>query len=547
MNRRILLIGASGVFGERLAALIARWPDVTLVLAARREAPLQALRARLGGGNIEAAAFDRDHPERLAALSPWAVVDAAGPFQGAGYGLALAAVNAGAHYVDLADGRAFVAGFPQAVDAAARKAGVLAVTGASSTPALTHAALARMTEGWRRIDRVFSAISAGARAPRGRSLIKAILSWTGRPVRCFTGGGWRERPGWGGMRRVTIPGVGRRWVGLAETSDLDLMAERFAPTREALFYAGLELPALQWGLWLMSLPVRLGLARSLEPLAGLLGWGGGLVSWMGSDRSGMTVEAEGLGPDGERRLSRWSLAAQPGAGPTTPAAPAAAVLRALLDGRLQATGAQPCAGLVPLEALLVPLGHLPIVWRLDETLPDAPGLFPRLLGPKFGALPPPVRAVHEGAAAVHTAGVAVARGSSSLAALARAVIGLPGAGRWPAEVTIAPRRGGEVWTRRFGKRRFRTRLRAAPGDPGAFEETAGLLTFRFRAEPDPVGFRWRFDGWRAGPLPLPRGLAPAIRARTFARGGGYRFSVLAAHPWAGVLFAYAGRLEMTGP
>jgi N-acetyl-gamma-glutamylphosphate reductase len=36
MSRRIVLVGASGVFGARLAAMIARWPDVVLVLAARR-------------------------------------------------------------------------------------------------------------------------------------------------------------------------------------------------------------------------------------------------------------------------------------------------------------------------------------------------------------------------------------------------------------------------------------------------------------------------------------------------------------------------------
>ena len=43
--KRIVLVGASGVFGPRLAAMIARWPDVVLVLAARNLAPLEALAA----------------------------------------------------------------------------------------------------------------------------------------------------------------------------------------------------------------------------------------------------------------------------------------------------------------------------------------------------------------------------------------------------------------------------------------------------------------------------------------------------------------------
>lgn len=542
MKRRVVLVGASGTFGARLAGLIAPWPDATLVLAARRETPLRALAARLGP-KVEVAVFDRNRPEQLATLRPWAVVDAAGPFQGAAYDLALTAVRAGAHYIDLADGREFVAGFGAAVDEAARKHGVLAVTGASSTPALTQAALDRLTAGWTRIDRVFSAISAGARAPRGPSLVESILSWTGRPVRCFTGGGWRERPGWSGMRRVTIPGVGPRRVAVAETADLDLIPARFSPTREGLFHAGLEPPIAQWAMWLLAWPVRLGLVRSLTPLAGLLSVAGGITAGLGSDRSGMVVEAEGLGPDGEPRRSRWALWAEPGAGPTTPAAPAAAVLRALYDGRLAKSGAAPCVGLLPLEDLAAPLAHLPIRTRIDETRPAAGGLFPRLLGPMFDQLPKEAREAHEGAALLRFEGQAVARGSGGLAALVRGFLGLPGRGRHSAAVEIAPANGGERWTRRFGAQRFQTRLRPVENDLGAFEETAGPVTFRFRAEPLRNGFGWRFDGWRIGPVALPRALAPRIRARTFSRDGLYRFSVLAAHPWAGVLFAYAGRLR----
>src|ERR1700686_2412057 len=99
---------------------------------------------------------------------------AAGPFQGAGYRLARAAIAAGLHYVDLADARDFVAGFG-ALDAAARAAGVVALSGASSTPALSHAVLDRLTKGWRSIDTVDIAISPGNRsAPRGLSVIRAI-------------------------------------------------------------------------------------------------------------------------------------------------------------------------------------------------------------------------------------------------------------------------------------------------------------------------------------------------------------------------------------
>ncbi|KQZ02857.1 saccharopine dehydrogenase [Caulobacter sp. Root1455] len=550
-RKRIVLVGASGVFGQRLAAMIARWPDVVLVLAARSLPPLEALAADLArtrpAARIEVARLDRLDPKGLAALGAWAVVDAAGPFQGQDHAFPRAVLAARAHYVDLADARDFVAGFEAALDDAARAAGRWAITGASSTPALSHAALDVLTAGWTRIDRVEAAISPGARAPRGLSVIRAILGWAGAPVRVFARGRWNTRPGWGDPRRTPFPGLGRRWTSLAETPDLDLLPARFHPRRDAVFRAGLELPILHLGLWALSLLRRARLLSTLEPLAVLLGEAAGLVAPLGSDRGGMVVSAEGLDADGVRRLARWSLCAEAGAGPHTPAAPAAAALRALLDGKPGEPRATPCVGLVDLDAILRELRDLPIRTRLERQDPDTPGLFPRLLGAAWQGLPDSVRRAHAGLDPVTLTGAARAWGAPGLAALLRRLQGLPPPGRHPTSVTITPTADGERWVRRFGDRAFASTIAPARDDPWTFEEAAGALTFRFAAAPDPGGFSWTFEGWRLGPIPLPRAWAPRIRARTFGAAsktgdGGYRFRVLVAHPWLGVIFGYAGRL-----
>ena len=57
-------------------------------------------------------------------------------FEGQDFRFASAALAAGAHYLDLADGRDFVAGFEEHNDAAARCAGRIALSGASTFPAL---------------------------------------------------------------------------------------------------------------------------------------------------------------------------------------------------------------------------------------------------------------------------------------------------------------------------------------------------------------------------------------------------------------------------
>ena len=208
MTRRLVLVGASGLFGERLARRLMMSPDTVLVLAARRTEPLERLKERLiaDGASVvlEISAFDRRRPESLADLHPWAVVDTSGPFQDAGYGLAHAALKAGAHYVDIADARGFVAGFAAALDGEARRAGRLAATGASSTPALTVAVVQALAGDWRRIDRIEAAISPGSSAFSGASVIRAALSWAGQPTVLFIGGAWRGRRG-GGQGGSCLP------------------------------------------------------------------------------------------------------------------------------------------------------------------------------------------------------------------------------------------------------------------------------------------------------------------------------------------------------
>ncbi|MBI1686404.1 DUF4166 domain-containing protein [Caulobacter hibisci] len=545
--KRVVLVGATGVFGARLARMLARRPDVELVLAARRLAPLEALQAELARSRsparISVAVVDRDRPTALAALAPFVVVDAAGPFQGQDATFPSAALAAGAHFVDLADARDFVAAFSERLAVPVKAARRWAITGASSTPALTCAAVDRLTEGWTRIDRIDAAISPGARAPRGLSVVQAILRWAGGPVAVFIDGEQTVRPGWSAPRRVAFPGLGQRWISLAETPDLDQLKHRYAPTRDALFGAGLELAPLHLGLWALSLLRRWRLLPTLEPLAVLLNAGAGLAAPLGSDRGGMTVRVEGLDGAGAPVAARWSLWAEDGAGPNVPAAPAAAMVAALLDDALGPPRAGACVGLAPLEALLAPLAGLPIRTRIDRAAPVAPGLFPRVLGSAFDALPPVVRHAHGGEQTLTSQGGARARGGRGPAALARRLQGLPAPGLHALEVSIVPQAGGETWARRFGARTFRSKIMAAPDDPFAFEETVGPLTFRFHAAPYPSGFSWIFESWRLGPLPLPAAWGPRVRARTFARGGTYRFRVLVAHPWLGVIFGYAGRLK----
>ena len=540
---RVLLIGAGGVFGSCLAEGLLRH-GFEVVAAGRDPGRAAAVAARLKAafpdGVVEAAALDTATlaPEALKATGADIVADAAGPFQGAKPTTARAAIAAGLHYVDLADGRDFVMAFP-ALDRAAKAAGVVALTGCSSTPALSNAVLDRLTEGWREVVSVEAAISPGARAPRGLSVMRAILSWLGRPVRVFERGRWRTRSGWSGLYRRDFGPGGWRLVSLCETPDLDLFANRFRPRERALFLAGLEPWPAHLEAWLLAWLVRL-FRFDPMPLAGLLLRLSGWRSVSGSDRGAMGVEARGV--DGEGRAARavWRLTAEPGAGPVTPSLPALAAIRAIAAGRVEA-GARPCVGVVTLEDIVAEMAPHGLE---TETAVERDALFARAIGPGFDRLPAAIRALHETPGRSLWRGEATTEGAAGpLAALAARVVGFPSAqATCPVEVAIEAHGERSVWRRRIGGYAFSSVL-SATREGGRVCERFGPLIMDLRLTPEAARLVYEVQGWRLGPLPLPRALGPSTRAHEEVDAEGrFVFDVEISAPLIGRLVRYRGWL-----
>ncbi|MEO0462214.1 MAG: saccharopine dehydrogenase NADP-binding domain-containing protein [Pseudomonadota bacterium] len=344
---RVLLLGASGVFGSRLARLAAPEDGIELVLAARGLAKLEEL-ARDLPGYPECRALDRNTLTARDFDGFDLIVDASGPFQASHMRVVESAIAAGVDYLDLADGRDFIAAFPR-YDEVAKGAGVALTTGASSIPALSHAVIDDLTRDWRAIDTLRIGIFPGNRAPRGLSVVEGILSYVGRPVRVFREGRWQEDAGWGRLHREALPGVGTRWASVCETPEQDLLVERYRPRVAAEFFAGLELSVMHLGLAAMALPVRWGWAKSLRPLSRIML---AVAKWFlpfGSDRGGMAVHASGEDANGRAIERRWFLQANANRGPNVPILAALAMLRRYRDGKQPEPGARVCSGMLSLE------------------------------------------------------------------------------------------------------------------------------------------------------------------------------------------------------
>lgn len=543
---RVLVIGASGNFGMRLVRLLAVEPGVAIVLGGRRRAPLEAL-ARSIGGTPEVAVLDRANIDAstLAGLRVDAVVDASGPFQAMELGVPRSAVAAGIHYVDLADARAFVAAIA-GLNAAAKEARVTVLSGVSSTPALSHAAIDALCAGWRRIDTLRVIISPSNRQPRGRAVVDAILSGVGQTMTLWRDGRETMASGWGGTRRVAMPGMGRRWASWCDTPDMDLLRDSYRPHVSAEFLASLELPVMHLSLAAIGSVVRRGWLRSALPLGRALQWLATRLERFGSDWGGMVAEAKGVDETGAPAIARWWLRAKGDAGPNVPVLATAAVLRKLRNGTLTYRGAGACVGLLTLEDFAADLAALGIETGIERTVPPI-ALFRQALGAAFDALPPETRAIHSPAPVLVLDGAADVEGAATAAGrgLAR-LFGLPAAARAvPLRVVIeAEADGGELWRRVYPGSVMESRMAAADPAAPSVEERFGVVRFKLALEASAAGIDMRLAGVRLGGVTLPRFVWSHIVATERAGAGRHLFDVAISLPLIGRLVRYRGWLAI---
>jgi short subunit dehydrogenase-like uncharacterized protein len=141
----VLVLGGYGNFGRRIVAALDADRNYRIVIAGRDAAQGHAL-ARELDSNIEVLSLDCRSPNlasEIEHLQATLVIHTAGPFQSQDYSVARSSIDAGAHYLDLADARAYVCGI-QCLDERARLKDSLVVSGASSLPALSCAVVDRL-------------------------------------------------------------------------------------------------------------------------------------------------------------------------------------------------------------------------------------------------------------------------------------------------------------------------------------------------------------------------------------------------------------------
>lgn len=363
---RVLVLGGYGHFGARIVRALAITPGITVIAAGRHPQHAAAHLPGVDLAMIEVCRLDTaaaDFATALAATRADLVIHTAGPFQGQGYEVAQACLRAGMHYIDLADGRDFVAGFGPSLEALAQQMQRSAISGASTLPALSSAVVDTLAAQFEQLHSIDMVIAPAQATPLGMATVRAVLSYCGKPFECWIDGRWQTVRGWADPQPVRFARIGPRLASPCDVPDHTLLVQRYPGVATVRFRAALELPFLSRCLAALAWLRGHGLPLPMETLAGVFARAGRWFDRFGTDLGGMRISLRGQ-RGGLQHTLHWDLAAPMLHGPEIPTFAAVLLARRLACGEALPTGAHACVGLLTLAEFESEFAR----WQIDSAV-----------------------------------------------------------------------------------------------------------------------------------------------------------------------------------
>ncbi len=272
----------------------------------------------------------------------FAVVNLAGPFIAGEYPVARECARRGVHYVDIACGREYVAGI-NVLNRRAQANGSLVVAGAGVSPAISAALIDSLAPDFDQIQEIDVTVALPE-----RGAASALRPWVGCTMQLKRGGRWREAYGWSEPTAVMFPApLARRRAYLCDAADLAILPQRYH-AQTVNFRASLGRGLVPRALALLA-RMRHGRRAPAAPLANGAPSDEGLQRLLQS-ASAIHIRVRGRRAQQLRALSVCLLARSDGRVPIS-ASPVVALVRRWAHAGVDSVGAQPCVGLLDLEAL----------------------------------------------------------------------------------------------------------------------------------------------------------------------------------------------------
>ena len=353
MKYRIVVLGGYGHFGARITRGLLSNLNIQVIVTGR-----DIIRAKKvfdseikNKADLEFSTLDitaDNFREKILSLNARLLIHTAGPFQAQDYFVARTCIEEGIDYIDLADGRDFVCNFSDQLDALAKKHQRIAITGASTLPALSSAVVDAFIGRFDALDEIQTVIAPAQRTPLGPATLQSVLSYCGRPFKWWQKGQWKSVVGWQTMQRVSFARLNWRLAAPCDVPDHALFVERYPGVQTVQFRAALELSVLQRALSLFSFIRSAGIALPLASASRLLIRLARLMDRFGSDAGGMFVILRGQKNEHYYEL-RWDLTAPALHGPEIPCMAAVLLARKLANSNRMSAGSYACMGLLTLE------------------------------------------------------------------------------------------------------------------------------------------------------------------------------------------------------
>lgn len=560
--KRILIIGGTGAFGQKLVHHLAKNIDAELIITSRNAARainfVHILKQTYKDKIFDNFTLDyrKGFDAALTKIAPDITIDCSGPFQGANYDVATQVLAAGSHFIDMADAPSYLENYTQSLDDIAKTNNVTCIGGASSSPAITATAAAQLVKGWRRVDHLELAFAPGGKGDVGASVIAAILSYAGKPISTWNEGRLASTRAWTHSKIINFPKLGARKVSPAETFDAQYLGPKHQVQSGVSFSAGLESKIEQYGIMALANLAKWGVPINKPSIANKLAKSliaaRSLTKIGTSDRGGMIVRAAGLDADNLYKHSEYFLLAGDNHGPNIPILPVAAALRKLMEDDVS-TGAFLAQDTVSLGDIEAEFVSYSISAEITSHYPSR-GIYTQHLGSlKFDKMPAKLQEFHKVDAYPVWQGAAdITASDAFIPKLIAKFVGFPPSGK-NVPLTVSVTKGQtadgcdfEQWTRNFNGKLFQSQLTAERD--GTFRERFGPLSFVIDLDAGENGITMPIKNWRIetpfGNIPMPTWLAPKSETREYMNDDGkFCFDVNVSLPMFGPLAHYRGWLE----